>query len=122
MSPAGIGDAEYPASGVISIGDERMTFTRVGDNLTLANRGSSGTSSESHDAGETVQLALVYDADDIATILNDLISNYTDTPSIYVNLAQWQEEVANYLPRLYSDEIMRPTSVKTLIDELITEV
>lgn len=122
LSPAGIGDAEYPTSGVMSIGDERMTFTRVGDNLTLANRGSSGTSSESHDAGETVQLALVYDADDIATILDDLISNYTDTPSIYVNLSQWQEEVANYLPRLYSAEIMRPTSVKTLIDELISEV
>ena len=122
LTPAGIGDLEYPASGTASIGDERMTFTRVGDNVTLFNRGSSGTTAEAHDAGETFQLALVYDADDIATIINDLITNYTETPADYINLTEWQEEVANYLPRLYSAEIMRPTSIKTLLDELISEV
>jgi len=122
LTPAGIGNLEYPASGVASIGDERMTFTRAADVVTLFNRGSSGTIAEAHDIGETFQLALVYTAADVAVIVNDLITNYTETPADYINLAEWQEETSNYLPRLYSAEIMRPTPIKTLMDELISEV
>jgi hypothetical protein len=121
LDPSGIGDLEYPASGTASIGDEKVTFTRVADAITLTGRGLSGSEQSAHDAGDTFQLALVYSAQDVATIINDLLTNYTDTPAEYIPLADWNDEVSNYLNRLYTAEIMRPTSIKTLLDELIKE-
>ena len=120
LTPAGIGNLEYPSSGTASIGDERVSFGRINDAVSLT-RGVTSTA-EAHEAGETFQLALTYTAQDASTIINDLITNYTSTPADYINLAEWDEEVANYLPRLYTAQIMRPTSVKKLLDELIREI
>jgi hypothetical protein len=85
-------------------------------------RGQSGTEGQSHEAEEGVQLVLEYDAESPADIIYDLIANYTDLPTSWLPLSDWQEEMTLYINRLYSAEIAEPTGVKDLIDELIEQV
>ncbi len=120
LSPSGIGNAEYPASGVASIGEEQITFTRVNDALTIV-RGVESTAI-AHDAGETVQLGISYSGQDAADIINDLITNYTDVPSSMIPLSEWQIETTTYIARLYTGKILKPTSVRDLVNELINQV
>lgn len=121
LEPAGIGDLYYPASGVASIGDEKVTFTRAGDVITLTGRGLSGSEQDSHDAGETFQIAAVFTAQDPAAIIRDILQDATQLPSEYIDYNTWKTEVDDHLGRLYSAEIMQPTPVKDLIEELQRE-
>jgi hypothetical protein len=122
LSPSGVGDLFYPASGLASIADEIVTFTRSSDVVTLTARGLRGTNADDHDVGDAFQIALTYSALSAADIIYDLLDNYTDTPSEYLDLLAWSSEIDTYIGRLYSAEIMRPTPIKTLITELIREV
>lgn len=124
LSPAGIGDAEYPASGKVSIGGKEICqFTRSSDTVTLVTRGDSGTEAEDHDEGDIVQLVLIYDAESPSDIISDLLTNYTTgiDPS-WINAADWETEVDEYIGRLYSAEIAKPTPVVDLLNELIEQV
>lgn len=121
LSPSGIGNAEYPASGIASIGDEQVSFTRSGDNITLTGRGLDSSEATSHEAGETFQLGIFYDGEDPADILYDL-AGYTDLDLSQITLTDWQAETGTYIDRQYSAKILKPTSVKKLYDELISEV
>lgn len=122
LSPAGIGNLEYPTSGIASIGDEQVTFTRAGNTVTLSARGVDSSTASSHEAGETFQLGINYDGEDPADIIYDLATGYTDLDASMITLADWQAETGAYIARQYSAKILKPTSVKTLIDELISEV
>lgn len=121
LTPSGIGDIEYPASGTASIGDEKVTFTRTADVVTLTGRGLSGSELDGHKEGETFQLAAVYVGQDPAALFRDIITDATDIPAEYLDYDTWKTEVDNYLGRLYSAEIMQPTSVKTLLEEITRE-
>lgn len=121
LSPSTIG-ATYPANGLASIGNENVTFTRVGDVVTFTGRGLYGSKLEKHDAGETFQIALRFAPSDPSAIIYHLLDNYTDTPDEYLDVAAWIEETSAYIGRLYSADIMKPTPVKTLVTELIREV
>ncbi len=121
LSPAGIGATDYPASGYVNIGgNEVCAFTRSGDVLTLT-RAQKGTTASSHEEQDRVQLCVVYDAQDPADIINDLITNYTETPAAYIPLAAWQLETATYLNRLYTATITEPVSVAKLVSELVEQ-
>lgn len=121
LAPAGIGDAEYPASGKGNIGgSEIVSFTRSGDTLTLT-RAQSGTQAQDHDADETFQLVLEYDGESPADLVYDLLTNYTDIDSSWLPLSEWQEDIDEYIGRLYSAEIAEPTPVKDLLNELIEQ-
>jgi len=124
LSPAGIGNAEYPASGKVAIaGKEICSFTRSGDVLTLTQRGDSGTEADEHDEGEIVQLVLIYESEAPSTIINDILVNYTPgVDPAWINTAEWATEVDEYIGRLYSAEIAEPTSVIELLNELIEQV
>jgi len=121
LLPAGIGNLEYPASGLASIGEEAVTFTRVGDVCTIV-RGLYFSKQEEHDAGDTFQLGISYVGQTYPYIINDLLANYTDLPSEYLDLAVWELESDNYVGNTYDAKIMKPTPVKTLVEELIREV
>jgi hypothetical protein len=123
LRPSGIGNAEYPASGKVAIGGKEIcSFTRSGDNMTLT-RAQSGTEPEEHDEDDRVQLVLEYDAESPANIIRDLLVTYTPgIESSWINLPEWEEEVTNYIGRLYSAEIAEPTSVVDLLNELIEQV
>lgn len=121
LTPAGIGNSDYPTVGFASIGDENLQFTRAADVVNLIARGFSGSGADSHEAGETFQLAVEYDAKDPAFIINDLLTTATTIPAAYIDFATWTAEVDAYLGRLYSAKIMKPTPVKMLIEELCRE-
>lgn len=121
LSPAGIGDLDYPASGTLAIGDECITFTRAGDALTLTGRGALGTTAAAHKAEDLVQLVLVYSALTAPAIVYDLLLNYTslnpeDLPETDWNLA------AAALTSVYTARIATPTPVADLIGELAQQV
>lgn len=122
LQPAGVGDEDYPAAGLAVIGgNEIVSFTRAGDALTLTGRGLKGTAAGSHNAQDRVQLVLSYNAEDAADILYDLAVNYARIPAEYIDLADWQNETATYLNRVYTTDICEPTGVKTLMSELIEQ-
>jgi hypothetical protein len=121
LSPAGIGNAEYPASGYVCIGgNEICAFTRAGDALTVT-RGQFGTEAASHDAGSRVQLCLHYDAVDPANIIRDLLVTYAGVDPAYVPLSDWLAETGAYLQRLYTTLIPEPTDVRQLVSEVIEQ-
>lgn len=122
LSPTGIGDLEYPASGKVAIGGKEICdFTRAGDVMTLG-RGQSNTEDVSHEEGERMQLVLQYTAERVSDILYDLFTTYSNIDASYIPLSEWQSEVDSFIGRLYTAEIARPTSVRKLADELIEQV
>jgi hypothetical protein len=121
LSPTGIGDLEYPASGWVCIGGKEVAaFTRVSDTLTL-DRGELGTVAQAHDAGDRVQIVLRYVGNDVADIIYDLLVNYAGVSAYYITLSDWTAETATYLGVIYAATIPQPTSVRQLISELIEQ-
>lgn len=122
LSPAGIGNTDYPASGHLNIGGkEIVAFTRSGDTLTIT-RGQEGTTAVAHEAGDRCQICLDYSADDPADIIHDLLTTYAGVPASYITLADWQAETAAYYRRVNTAMIAEPTSVRQLLTELIEQV
>lgn len=121
LDPVGIGDEEYPASGLARIGSELCTFTRIGDVMTVV-RARHNTKAEAADAGDVVQLCLVYESKSPAFILEDLTKNFSGIPTFLLDLAQWAQEQTDYMPRLYSAIIADPTGVNALIAEMAEQM
>lgn len=122
LTPAGIGNLEYPASGRIRIEKEVMDFTRSGDNLTLSNRGSLGTEDEEHAEDSVVQWCLEYTSENFSDILYDLLNVYAGIDASLLNKAAWDVEQAAYLPNLYTAIIAEPTGVAQLISEMCQQM
>jgi hypothetical protein len=121
LSPAGIGNLEYPASGHVAIGGKEIcSFTRSGDVLTLT-RGQLNTVADAHRQQDRVQLCLRYVAQDPADIIRDLLVTYADVPSAHIPLASWKIETAAFLNRLYTATIAEPIAVSELASELIEQ-
>jgi hypothetical protein len=121
LSPTGIGNLEYPASGVVNLGGKEIcTFTRAADVMTIT-RAQFNTTAVAHTAQERAQLCLNYVTQDVAVIIRDLLVNFADVPSGFIPLASWQAETAAFLATSYSALIAEPTSVAKLIDELIEQ-
>lgn len=121
LSPVGIGNAEYPASGIVAIGGKEIcTFTRAGDVLTLT-RGQFETDATEHDAQDRVQLCLFYEGVDPAQIIADLLDNYAGVPGEYIPLTEWLTETSTFLRRVYTALIAEPTGVNKLVSELVQQ-
>lgn len=121
LTPAGIGDLEYPASGKVAIGgSEIVSFTRTGDTMNIT-RAQSGTDAESHDEDDLVQLVLEYDSQSPADIVFDLLTEYTSVEADWCPLDEWKEDIDTYIGRLYSAEIAEATSVTKLLNEIIVQ-
>lgn len=126
LNPAGIGDSEYPTTGYVAIGGEEICeFTRLdspeSDTLTLITRGEFGTTAQTHEAGDRVQLVLYYQGEDPADIIYDLLVNYAGIDASYIPLSTWQTETAAYLNRLYTAVIAEPVSINKLLSEIIEQ-
>lgn len=121
LSPGGIGNLEYPASGWVCLGGKEVcAFTRSGDALTIT-RGQFGSVATGHDSGDRVQLVLRYTGDDPADIIHDLLTNYAGVDPARIDLAAWQAETAAYLGVIYARTITEPMSVNKLVSELIEQ-
>lgn len=121
LTPAGVGNAQYAASGWVCISSEIMRFARVGNVFTVA-RGQRRTAASSHSAGDTVQQVYTARRARIDTVLHDLVQNYTDTPTTYLDAAQRlqnSDEVGRWgASILLETDIVTPTAVATLLSEL----
>lgn len=120
LSPAGIGDLEYPASGYVAIGGEEIvSFTRSSDTLTVT-RAQFGTIAVAHDAQDRVQLVLVYSGQDPSDIIADLLQTYAEVDSEFIPIDTWHNETAD-VSTVYSGVVAEPTSVAELVSELIRD-
>jgi len=119
LAPGGVGESEYPVEGWVALGgSEVASFTRVDDTLTLV-RGQENTEAKEHKADARVQLCLEYPSgSNMNDILEDLIVNYSTTPSEYISTLDWKVENNNYIQRFYSGFIAQPTSVNKLLNEI----
>lgn len=122
LTPAGIGDLEYSASGTCRIKKEIFTFTRSGDVLTLTARAQQGSEASDHAINEVVQECLVYTSQNCSNILYDLLNVYAGIPASYLDKANWDIEQAAHLTNLYSTTISEPTSVSKLISEMCEQM
>lgn len=121
LSPAGIGNAEYPASGKLCLGgSEVCTFTRSSDTVTLT-RGAFNTTARAHAAGDRVQMCLEFSGNDAAEIIYVLLNTYAGIDSAFLPLAAWQTEVDTYIGNVYSTLITEPTGVNKLVSELVEQ-
>lgn len=116
LSPFGIGNDEYPASGRVAIGKEVFDFTRAADQLTL-----SPAMSEDHKLGEIAQQTLFYDAQKASVITADLIANYSPLDVSYTDEPAWSILVDQFANLLYTREVVKPTPTRTLINELVNQ-
>lgn len=121
LSPSGIGNTEYAASGLLNIGGrEIVSYTRSGDTLTLT-RGQLNTTAIAHNAEDRCQEVLTYTAQSPSVIIEDLLTTYASIPSSYINTTAWQDEIDAYLQRVYTANIAEPTGVHDLITELMEQ-
>jgi hypothetical protein len=119
ITPAGIGNLKYPASGNASIGSELVSYTRVNDVITLTGRGLRGTKEATHAADDTFQVAL--------SIRDMRVDDYLETLCISANLpaayrpklTKWKPEVDRWAPDVkLNTDVMKPTKAAELIGEL----
>lgn len=117
--------SDYPAPGTVRANDEVMTYTGVTTisaeeiNLTGITRATDGTTAESHDAGDRVQICLRYDEIRPDALTNDLLVNYGNVPSSYIPLLDWQAEAEVWLEQFrLSTLITEPTGVTDLLGEI----
>ena len=116
LTPAGIGNSEYPASGWGRLGDEIVSFTRVADTLTLT-RGQYNTIADSHGLNDVFQLCLYYN-DTLPDIDYDLLVNYAGVSPSVIPKSTWDDEGVLYFPGLYETLITEPVGVSALLKEL----
>lgn len=118
LIPAGVGDAEYPASGKILINSEVISFTRSGDALTFTQRGDNNTTATAHSANDTVQLCLEYSGQQVYEIVEDLLVNYADIDSSFIPTSSWEAEDDAFLNGLLTGIVVKPFDVWKLLKEL----
>ncbi|MFZ5736305.1 MAG: hypothetical protein ACOY6K_05420, partial [Pseudomonadota bacterium] len=122
LSPTGAA-LDYPNDGYIQIGGKEVIRYHKGggDVLSFDERGLAGTVAQAHKAQDRVQVVLRYDALDPANIITDLLVNYSGVSGSQINVSEWLAETEAFLGTLYSAWICEPTSVATLISELIQQ-
>lgn len=122
VEPAGIGNTDYPASGYVCLDDEVIQFTRSADTFTVVNRAQFGTAAASHNAGATIQACVYYNGATPSDILEDLCITYGRIDAQYLDTTQWANEQTDFMPRLYSALIPKPTGVTSLISEMTEQM
>ena len=122
LTPIGIGNSDYPASGTISIGKEAMSFTRSGDVLTIT-RAQWGTEAKTHKAGDTVQICATWDGtpatDNVTDVLYELLVTGAGLPASYIPTTDWDSEQDLWLSgATVKGILMKPDSIEKVIAEL----
>jgi hypothetical protein len=118
ITPTGIGDIEYPAMGFGAVGNELVSFTRLGDTITLTGRGLNGTQQRSHKQGDTFQVTFSPRIERIDAVVRDLLVS-AGVPSEFIPFDDWSAEASRWASTLrLTADIMKPEGVSKLIGEL----
>ncbi len=119
LSPAGIGDLQYPASGFACIGSELVQFTRLGDAITLVARGVSGTTVSAHSLGDSFQTSFSPRREKLVPVIYSLLVDHAGIDPAFIDLTAWNAEVNRWAPTLrLTADICKPEGVAKLIGEL----
>jgi len=119
--------AEYTQYGTnaIRLGDEVIRYSSVstlgsGDlQFTGLQRGTDGTEAQDHDAEDSVQACLEYVNRQPYDIAAELLTEYGNVPSAFVDEAAWETENARWLASYpVSTLLTEPVGVTTLLGEL----
>jgi hypothetical protein len=119
LTPELVGDAEYPASGIVRIGRELISFTRAGDVLTMV-RGQEGTAASGFSALDAVQICTVFEPQAIYEAIYQILTSQDTVPASQITLADWEAENSNWYSgvNIRRTVVTRPVAKKTLIGEL----
>lgn len=121
LLPAGIGNSEYPSSGIAKMGSEIVTYTRSSDSVTIV-RAQHGTAASTHKAGDTFQQVKFYNNVRVDSIIQDLLQNFGNIDSSFIPFTDWQAEASLWLPGFtLTTYITEPTGVTTLVGELLQQ-
>lgn len=119
LTPTGVGNAEYPASGRARIGSELVDYTRVGDVVTLTARGRNRTEPSSHNALDTFQHVERFVRSRVDVALRRILLG-VGVPASFIPTAEWAAEVSRWLPSTLLDrDLTEPTGAKTLISTMV---
>lgn len=122
LTPAGIGNSEYPSSGVGRIGSEVFTYTRVNDVVTFVARGYRSTTASTHSAGDVVQEVLVFTDYPVADAIYDLITLYSGIDSSFIAAEDWLLQTDRWLGGFeLNGFITEPTGVGDLLGEILEQ-
>lgn len=128
---AGAVASDYPIPegyGAVRIGDEIIYFTSrelTQDGLILSGltRGADGTVAEAHSVDDVVQRCLVYADEPIGSVLINLLGFFGRIPFMFLDLAQWAQEINEYLGFYRLNAVISdPVSVTQLISEIQVSV
>lgn len=119
LSPEGVGDDDYAASGLVRIGREIMGFTRTADVLTLT-RAQEGTEAADHSELDVVQECGVLDGLSINVAAETVLKYKTTAFDALIPTADWQEENDNWYAGLTIGRVIisKPTGKNQLVGEL----
>lgn len=95
-------------------------YAANGETLVIQ-RAQKGTTAKAHQAQDRVQNILTYEAEDVADVIFDLMTEYGEVDEELIRLDQWQAETSVYLQKLLTADIAEPTSVNKLISEIIKQ-
>jgi len=119
LTPSGVGDLEYPASGLVRIGREIVSFTRASDVMTIV-RAQEGTTAAAHTAGDVVQECAVFDGLSINAAAETVLKYKTTSFDAVIPSADWQTENDTWYSGMTLGRVIisKPTGKKQLIGEL----
>lgn len=119
LSPTGIGDEEYPASGIVLINEELVNFTRSGDIFTVVQRAMRNTEIADHERDDTVQLVKVFTNMRVDAIIKELLEDFAGIDIAFVPYTDWQDEADDWFSGYNLNAyITEPTGVNQLVAEL----
>lgn len=121
LTPSGAG-ADFPTSGVVRINDELISYSgKSTDTLTGLTRGYSGTTADSHDEDDKVQLCVVFEDASIPEILKTLLEDYASVDPSYIPYADWTTESDNWISDFAVGQVIlsEPDGVKDLLKEVL---
>jgi hypothetical protein len=117
--PAGAGN-NFTIGDYVRINKEIFVITNVvADALTMS-REQFNTEAGDHKLDDTVQLCVYYNNIPVYEIMYDLLTNYANIDSSYIDYDEWLEEAGSWLTDYsFTCLITDPTGVTKLINELI---
>lgn len=122
LSPAGIGNSQYPTSGIARIGSELVSYNRSADAVTLTSRGRRFTAATTHSAGDVFQDVLEIVSRRVDVLLADLLINYAGIDAAFIPTAEWAAEADLWLNGFdMSTWITEPTGLADLVAEILQQ-
>lgn len=118
LTPTGVGNDQYSASGYLLWDDEIIAFTRSGDTVTITARAQRDTIAEAHDAGQVLQEVKVIDEENIVDVVDWLLTDYAGVDPSNIDSTGFADQKSTFLRGKVSGEIIKPEGVDSILEEL----